>query len=750
MATNENQVGVVATFEIQQFVKNQQIYVQTLNKTNAETEKQVKVQQQAAQKQESSLKDTLAVFGKYAAGITAAVGIITVAFNEAMKAAEEGARITQLQESFTRLIGTEEDAAAMMRQLAEATRGTMTEEQMMSPILRALTGSEGVFADKLKESAPMLFEMAAASAKLNPLLGDTATVLDGMAAALETGNTRGLKRYGIVIDSTKAQEDYAKSIGLTKDQLTEEEQKTANLNAVLEYHNTLMAQVGGTVESRIDPYKRLSAAIEEQKDKLLKWADTILGPVADALATEINRGDRIANVAKEHGAEIVKLTSNYQDYITELVRVRMNEEGLNATTEDAKNRIAAWGSDLGVIADDLNGLTQSEYDFTKAGRDMGGTFDNITNTGVNTAKAWTQAQDILRRQQELAAKKFENYNKKLQDVQIKTGESLLTAEKDFQDKSAKAWTDYIEKSNSIIADGIKARAKIEQSYNDSIVKAQSDYLRGLEDLNYGHGNKLADIERGYQDRIREIQMTYQEDAQDAVRNLDAIALLRAREKRDKDLTAARQSHDEEVRAEQEAYQRSLFELQRALQDKRDEAERDRRRALDEQRQNEQDAQDDAKQAYRNQLTDAQNAFAEKQATIRAQYAQEDAAAQAHYLSQEAALTNHLNAMQAIMARYGMLGGESVNPVRVGGGYRRAQGGIDIVSSPSQFTVGEAGPELMITAPLNRAIPTPAMQIVNHVGDFSHSINAAIESSVTGMDGRITAAVRKALQEVIGR
>lgn len=731
MATNENQVGVVATFDIQQFVQNQKVYVQLIQKTNDETSKQVKAQQKAAQAQQEALKNLKEDFIKGSVAIAGAIGAIVIAF----KQAEQGARTIQLQESFTRLIGTEAEAAAMMRQLADATRGTMTEEQLMAPILQALTGSEGVFADKLKESAPMLYEMAAASAKLNPLLGSTATVLEGMAASLETGNTRGLKRYGIIIDSTKAQEDYAKSIGLTKDQLTEEEQKTANLIAALEYHNTLMAQVGGTVESAVDPFLRLGAAIDEVIDDMRKKLAPAAAIAADAIANLLMAGKNFTNQEQD----ILAASRSYEDY-TRAVQEAAAAQGLTITTGDRVSQLRGQGINAQKI------LTQQEYELAKAGQES----LTIENIRVNAYKALSQAQDVNTRVQEAQIKKLDDYHKKLQDVQIKTGESLLTAEKDYQDKSAKAWTDYIEKSNSIIADGIKARAKIEQSYNDSIVKAQSDYLRGLEDLNYNHGNKLADIERGYQDRIREIQTTYQEDAQDAVRNLDAIALLRAREKRDKDLTAARQSHDEEVRAEQEAYQRSLYELQRALQDKRDEAERDRRRALDEQRQNEQEAQDDAKQAYRDQLTDAQNAFAEKQATIRAQYAQEDAAAQAHYLSQEAALTNHLAAMQAIMARYGMLGGESVNPVRVGGGYRRAQGGIDIVNSPSQFTVGEAGPELMITAPLNRAIPTPATQIVNHVGDFSHSINAAIESSVSGMDGRITAAVRKALQEVIGQ
>ena len=45
--------------------------------------------------------------------------------------------------------------------------------------------------------------------------------------------------------------------------------------------------------------------------------------------------------------------------------------------------------------------------------------------------------------------------------QIKSGERLLDAEKDYQDKSASAWQDYISKVSDIVADGIKKRAEID-------------------------------------------------------------------------------------------------------------------------------------------------------------------------------------------------------------------------------------------------------------------------------------------------
>jgi hypothetical protein len=73
----------------------------------------------------------------------------------------------------------------------------------------------------------------------------------------------------------------------------------------------------------------------------------------------------------------------------------------------------------------------------------------------------------------------------------------------------------------------------------------------------------------------------------------------------------------------------------------------------------------------------------------------------------------------------------------------------MVSSPTQFIAGEAGPEMVFTMPMNRNVTAPAMQVVNHTGDFSHQIDSTIRSSVAGIDGRVTAAVARALREVLG-
>jgi len=342
-----------------------------------------------------------------------------------------------------------------------------------------------------------------------------------------------------------------------------------------------------------------------------------------------------------------------------------------------------------------------------------------------------------------------DYANKIRDLQIKSGEDILAAETDLHAKQADAWADYMSKSADIIGDGIKKRAELLTAYRDAIRGADSEYQRGTETAAYNHGQKLADIERNYQESIRQIQQDYQQESLDAARNLDAVGFVRARQKRDVGVADAARNRDAANAAENTNYQRQLFELQRALENKKREAEQAYQRGLDDQRRAEQDAQQSAKDSYNKQIADAQNAFNTRLGAIQTAYSNEDAAAQSHYLNQEALLRNHLIQMQAIMAGYGIGGRPVTAPERIGG-ERMADGGARVVSSPTQFTAGEAGPELAMFVPLNRAVPVAAApQVVNHTGDFTHQIDSTIRSSVAGIDGRITAAVTKVLREVLG-
>jgi hypothetical protein len=730
MSTNENMIGVRADFIMADFDRHVKEYNARLAEANKTTEQFYKETEQQTKQHSAqigqSLLDAQHSFIEFAAKVTAIIGVVAGAYKTLKDAANFRAMIiagnnlaTSYGVNFQKLLDDFE----------EVTRGALTMEEKVSLANKALAAGGAGFVNQIGP----LYKIARAAAVATGR--DTSEVFQVIIQGIAKAQPRMITQADIYLKLRDVVDDYAKANGVAVESIDLETQRQLVLNAVLEQGGDLVRRVGDDAIEAKAGFKQFEVSITETKDVLGLAAAEILkvGGVLNFLASGFERLDQVIAVLAGGVVGGITLVTTFW---SKLQGVRKDILGLPEITPRELGDFIAEAQRAANEAFGKTVLNVSE---------MVKPNEANVETGALATAAAAEA-ERQKADQEKRAEQLKNYNDKIQDLQIKSGESILDAEKDFHDKSAKAWSDYIKKTNDIIAEGISARAKIQQTYNDKISNAERDYQRGLEDANYSHGQKLASIERDYQDTIRNIQQTYQEDALDAVRNLDAIGLLRAKEKRDKDLASAAQTRDRAISDEQENYARSLYELARALSDKRDEADRDRRRDLDEQRQNERDKLDTAQQAYNDQQTEAQNAFDARIAAIRSQYNQEDIEAQAHYLNQETLLKQHLDAMRALMAAYGIGGGTL--PTTGGAPRGRAAGGVDIVSTPTQFTAGEAGPEMTMFIPLNRALPSPVSQTVNHVGDFSHSIEAAIGSSVAGLDGRIVAAVRKAIGEVV--
>lgn len=570
--------------------------------------------------------------------------------------------------------------------------------------------------------------------------------LDAMIAAIE-GNLDKLEKEQTARARRTADEEEksTKRITAAAQQSAQAHQKS--INQIISGFRSAAFVLAGITAGLVLNYKKLDEAARA-------LGDTEIVAEFDALDTSVAAlGDTLL------ASEI------------ELLKVADILSGMTSIVETLRQSVAIATGTLVYMLELLKGVTQAGFQVgikgigsIGIGGQGGGTslgaLDAAAREKANaafmnaaTALERTQAADRekeAQKERDKNAGKLADYITKIRDLQIKSGEDLQNAEKDYQDKSAQAWQTYMDKVSDIVAEGVKKRAELTRTYNDTIAKAEQDYARGAEEASYNHNKKLADIERDYQDSVRNIQQTFQEDALDAVRNLDAIALIRAKEKRDKDLANAAQTRDRANQAENENYGRQLAELQRALEDKKREAEDAYQRGLDDQRRAEQEATQEAKDTLNQQNADAKQAYDQRLADINNSYVNERNAAQAHYLAQENALRAHLEAMRAIMASYGMdLGAGATSPIVGGGTRRRAEGGVDIVNRPTNFIAGEGdSPELVITAPMNRMLPSPVTQTVNHIGDFSHNIDAAINSSVAGLDGRIMAAVRKAIAEVV--
>lgn len=527
------------------------------------------------------------------------------------------------------------------------------------------------------------------------------------------------------------------------------EQAAANKKMVSDFRRGIV-EIGIITAAAVVAYKKI-----EEQVRRLGDTETIAGFDAMNEATA-NLGDSISAMLLKMGlvGDVLKFMAGGVTALTQVLTIA----GASVTWFGT-----LFSGTFDIINKRIEEMKQGKI-FT-SGMDIGAEFSAL-NARANQAanevivssvrapenvKATEQAKEDEKKQKEAQdkrAKDIADYYAKIQDLQIKSGESILAAENDYREKSAANWANYIEKVQDIIAEGIKKRAELQRTYLDEIGKAEADYQRGVEDANYNHGRKLADIAREYQNAVYEINRDFGKESLDAARNLDAIALVRAKEKRDEGLSDAARSRDQANTQENENYSRQLEELRRNLEDKKREAEIAYQRGLDDQRRAEQEQLNEAKSAYRKQQNETEEAFNTRIATIRNQYAQEDAEARAHYLNQENAFRAHLQAMQAILAQYNIGGPAPTRPAGSGEQEGYANGGQFVTTGPRNITVGEGRyPELVTVQPINRAIPVNT-QSVQHMGDFRHAVDASIKSNVAGMDGRIAAAVRKAIAEVV--
>ena len=246
--------------------------------------------------------------------------------------------------------------------------------------------------------------------------------------------------------------------------------------------------------------------------------------------------------------------------------------------------------------------------------------------------------------------------------------SVSDAEADLAKKHASAMDKIAKDTEEAFVDAAIDAARARQDI-------ERDYLRSIEDINRDHQKKISeanfqeeemaiakeqsqeradlereatnerlDIEKGYQRELRAIKEQYKQDADDAIRNQDAIALLQARKRQELAIQAAKQARDddlsdakeeagrkaEDVQIEQqreieqarEAHQQKMIELQTSLEEELAEANLARERDLQDQQTAENRKLEDIRLSNERKLEEQRKADAQRQADLRASLEEE--------------------------------------------------------------------------------------------------------------------------------
>jgi hypothetical protein len=233
--------------------------------------------------------DSIKASWKQLAVLGASVVGVGVALKKAFEIGEEGSKLRQLEESFTRINKEVYKTPGLLDDLSHAARGTISQTDLMRGVLTLTAGVSENLAQQLAKASPQLLEIAKASNKLNPFLGETAFLYESITTGIKRSQPLILDNLGIVVKVGDANKKYADSLNKTVEELSAEEKALSLLYATLETGQTLIKQAGGNVDALTDSYARSRVKVSEMREELLKTLSVPISGFFDGLTEYLHR-----------------------------------------------------------------------------------------------------------------------------------------------------------------------------------------------------------------------------------------------------------------------------------------------------------------------------------------------------------------------------------------------------------------------------------------------------------------------------
>lgn len=240
-------------------------------------------------------------------GIVLAPIVVTfLAIKAALDMTEEAEHLEQINNSFQMLAQSAGLAADALRdRLLVAVGGLATESETLQAANKAIV--------TMGQNAAHLPEIMEIARKATILFGGSVIEnFNNLSQALATGNQRMLRHYGIVIDVTKAHQNYAKQLGVGVEFLSQAGARQAMFNAGLESAEKKFQDVDASSLKVTNNIRQIGVAFTEIKEAAVLAWDKIAGPTIQAATGKIaDFFHDLANQAKSmwgQGEEKAKAT----------------------------------------------------------------------------------------------------------------------------------------------------------------------------------------------------------------------------------------------------------------------------------------------------------------------------------------------------------------------------------------------------------------------------------------------------------
>ena len=302
----------------------------------------------------AGLTSTLGTIGD----LTAAAAVMAGTFKQAFDLGRQGAQLEQLDISFNRVVEAAGPLPDILESVEARTQGTIDKATIQNAVLTLTAGATEEYSSALVAATPKLAEIATASTTLNPLLGDTATLMQNLGVAVKRQSPLIADNLGLTIKMENATKELAPELAGLADSYEDLTDQQKFLNEVLIQGDRLIEQAGDSVASQVDVYDRLATNVKNAKDETLLWLNEAVRPAAEFANGVIFQG---------YNTQIVEMTDN---------QIAAAESGADLLEIQEKLNEVYTSSGTGVFA---SGIEDASERTVRAAAAMSTSFEEFQN-----------------------------------------------------------------------------------------------------------------------------------------------------------------------------------------------------------------------------------------------------------------------------------------------------------------------------------------------------------------------------------
>lgn len=402
--------------------------------------------------------------------------LVSGAFSNFIGIIERGDAVGDVAESFQSLTkATGETASVFLNQLNAATGDAISNFNLQKQAIEGLrAGAKPDEIIALAEAARVLGEQG----------GDTAQDFDALSKAFETGRIAALQNKLGIIDTDKAQQELAETLGVTVDLLTDEAKVLANRQALIDAAKQRTAEFGLITKGTADNIKTFNKLYQDTLDKFALSISTNqkVAELFNQIGEAINAIDW--DVYITGATRLIEITINAVQYL-EKFGDALNQINPITLTQSIGEKLVGALSGASTEIDRINKLLEQKT--PEALRAATDSFNKLiageNKLSETTKKALTPAlaalyKELQKQQDKLgAAKRANDELKKTSEGLTGTTEKLSVVfeeqAKTLKDKLIRAEIE----SAQVKRDAIKAseeRAAAEREILDDMVAAQEE------------------------------------------------------------------------------------------------------------------------------------------------------------------------------------------------------------------------------------------------------------------------------------